>query len=182
MNREAQIIEWLTQDPLRLQVLASVYSLQLPEGYVAAGFVRNLVWDRLHEKYHPTPLNDVDVIYFDPQQRDPEREARYEAQLQACLPKVRWQVRNQARMHLKNGDAPYVSVQDAMGYWPEKETAVAVRQTEEGYEVISAFGLHSLFSLCLSPNSRRSQALFEQRLHTKGWLVQWPLLRVVDSA
>ncbi len=176
------MIEWLKQDPLRLQVLACVYALQLPEGYVAAGFVRNLVWDRLHEKSHPTPLNDVDVIYFDPQQLDPERETHYEAQLQACLPDVRWQVRNQARMHRKNGDAPYTSVKDAMGYWPEKETAVAVRQTEHGYEVISAFGLNRLFEFCLSPNPRRSRALFEERLRAKGWLTHWPLLRVVEGA
>lgn len=180
--REAQIIEWITQDSLRLQVLACVCALQLPEGYVAAGFVRNLVWDMLHQKSYPTPLNDVDVIYFDPQQLDPERDACYEAQLQACLPNVRWQVRNQARMHLKNGDAPYVSVQDAMGYWPEKETAVAVRQINHGYEVLSAFGLESLFELCVSPNPRRSCALFEERLRTKGWLTHWPRLRRVGSS
>ncbi len=45
------IVTLIKQDPLRMQVLDCVaqYSqLDLPQCYVAAGFVRNLVWDHLH--------------------------------------------------------------------------------------------------------------------------------------
>ena len=51
----------LRQDKPRMQQLQAVQTLQLPDCFVAAGFVRNMVWDALHD-YPPTPLNDVDVI------------------------------------------------------------------------------------------------------------------------
>lgn len=57
----------IEQDPQRMQILTAVASLKLPDCYVAAGFVRNRVWDHLHGNSH-TPLSDVDIIYFDQQQ------------------------------------------------------------------------------------------------------------------
>jgi hypothetical protein len=62
MNRIIRLIE---QDNVRIKALKSVASLSLPQCYIAAGFIRNLVWDSLHGKQAPTPLNDVDVIYYD---------------------------------------------------------------------------------------------------------------------
>ncbi|CAH7108283.1 hypothetical protein VCHA54P496_10681 [Vibrio chagasii] len=60
-----QIAALIEQDPLRTKILECVAQLDLPQCYVAAGFVRNLVWDHLHGFDNPTPLNDIDVIYFD---------------------------------------------------------------------------------------------------------------------
>jgi len=57
------IVELIESDKLRLNALACLRLLDLPECYIAAGFVRNLIWDSLHQKLEPTRLNDVDVIY-----------------------------------------------------------------------------------------------------------------------
>ncbi len=66
-----------------------------------------------------------------------------------------------------------------MHYWPEKETAIAVRVLETGeLECISAFGLNSLFNLQLSHNPQRDKAVFNQRVKSKAWLKQWPLLTI----
>ncbi len=82
-------------------------------------------------------------------------------------------------MHELNGDEPYQSSVDAMSYWPEKETAVGVRQISVNqYEVVSAFGFESLFGYCVTHNPKRSRATFENRVNLKGWLVRWPSLRV----
>ncbi|HCH5920363.1 TPA: nucleotidyltransferase family protein, partial [Vibrio parahaemolyticus] len=59
-----KIVELIKQDPVRVEALKVVYQLALPQCYIAAGFVRNLVWDSLHNFDVYTPLNDVDVIYF----------------------------------------------------------------------------------------------------------------------
>lgn len=175
-----QIIDWVSQDPLRQQALACVSQLNLPQGYIAAGFVRNLVWDALHHYAERTPLHDVDVIYFDPVEEDPKTCEKYESQLQAQMPQLNWQVRNQARMHLRNGDRPYQSVLDAMSFWPEQETAVAIRQiAPQRYECIAAFGLASLLRLQVTHNPKRLVAVFEQRLASKHWLRQWPQLTIV---
>jgi len=176
------IVTLIKQDPLRMQVLDCVAHLDLPQCYVAAGFVRNLVWDHLHGYSSPTPLNDIDVIYFDPIDTSYESDLRYEAQLKQRLPELNWQVRNQANMHTRNGDESYQSSLDAMSYWPEKETAVAVKQSLNGdIECISSFGLESLFDLQITPNPKRNRDIFDQRVQSKNWLTQWSKLTISHS-
>ncbi|MGF1908374.1 nucleotidyltransferase family protein [Vibrio kasasachensis] len=175
-----RVIELIVKDELRVNALACVHQLNLPNCYLAAGFVRNLVWDHLHHKIVPTLLNDVDVIYFNESESNPELYQLAEAQLSEMMPSLNWQVRNQAIMHKRNGDKPYFNIIDAMSYWPEKETAVAIRKLENGrYECISAFGFESLFNLQVTHNPKRSLAVFSERLMSKGWLDNWSGLKPV---
>ncbi|EGQ7688459.1 nucleotidyltransferase family protein [Vibrio parahaemolyticus] len=174
-----KIVELIKQDPIRVEALNCVSELGLPQCYIAAGFVRNLVWDTLHDFKVFTPLNDVDVIYFDSAESNPNAYLAYESQLRDRMPQLRWQVRNQAKMHKRNGDNPYKSSIDAMSYWPEKETAVAIRQIGlNQYECVAAFGFESLFSCWVTYNPKRLRETFENRVNSKGWLVRWPLLRI----
>lgn len=176
----SRIIALIKQDKLRLDALDCVFQLNLPDCYLAAGFVRNLVWDHLHQKTTPTPLNDMDVIYFDDNEVDEQAYLKYEAELKQQMPWVNWQVRNQAKMNQRNGDRAYLNSLDAMGFWPEKETAVAIRQIEAGsYECISAFGFDSLFNFEVTHNPLRELNVFEDRVKSKNWLQQWPKLMVV---
>ncbi|MGF1755134.1 nucleotidyltransferase family protein [Vibrio makurazakiensis] len=177
-----RIIQLIKQDPVRVQALDCVKGLDLPQCYLAAGFVRNLVWDHLHHRSTPTPLNDVDVIYFDSDEVNDQRYLELEQQLLLEMPQVNWQVRNQAKMHLRNGDEPYQDVVDAMSYWPEKETAIAIRKlSDHRYQCISPFGYESLFDLNVTYNPKRKRLEFEERLEAKGWLSTWPKLNVVYS-
>jgi hypothetical protein len=122
----------------------------------------------------------VDVIYFDP---DEDEEFAYEVELNRLMPGVNWQVRNQAKIHLRNGDKPYKSVLDAMSFWPVKETAVAIRKSEQGvFECLAAFGFTSLLNLQLTYNPKREKAVFEARINTKHWLIKWPRLRICDQS
>ncbi|OEF23216.1 nucleotidyltransferase family protein [Vibrio rumoiensis] len=178
-----RVISLIKQDPLRVKALNCVYSLHLPQCYIAAGFVRNLVWDHTHQKNSPTPLNDVDVIYFDSEKTDPELSLKLEAKLHTRMPEVNWQVRNQALMHIRNDDQPYLNTLDAMRYWPEKETAVAIRQIANNqYECLSAFGFECLFANTITHNPKRQRATFEQRIASKNWLVTWPLLTIKNHS
>jgi hypothetical protein len=178
MNMD-RIVKLLESDELRLNALECVRLLELPDCYLAAGFVRNLVWDFLHNKPTPTPLNDVDVIYFDLNESDPEQYQEYELKLKEMMPNLNWQVRNQALMHSRNNDEPYSSSLDAMSYWPEKETAVGIRQLTDGnLECASAFGFESLFNLQISYNPKRLRSVFEHRITSKGWLTTWCNLRI----
>ncbi|WP_261884345.1 nucleotidyltransferase family protein [Vibrio pelagius] len=175
-----KIVHLLKQDPMRVEALHCVKRLELPQCYIAAGFLRNLVWDALHNKTKPTPLNDIDVVYFDDDEMDPNACFKHEAWLNTQMPQFDWQVRNQALMHHRNNDQPYKSTLDAMSYWPEKETAVGVRVTANSdYECVSAFGFESLFNGHISYNRKRPRSLFEQRVYAKNWLVLWPSLKVV---
>ncbi|WCE30762.1 nucleotidyltransferase family protein [Vibrio sp. SCSIO 43137] len=176
---QTTIIHLVSQDKLRSQALEVVRQLSLPDCYIGAGFVRNLVWDYLHSRQSATNLNDVDVVYFDRQEQNPQQYLLYEQQLKQLMPQLNWQVRNQALMHVRNGDKPYSSTLDALSYWPEKETAVAIRLSDEKQiECIAAYGFDSLFQGHITYNPKRSREVFQQRVDTKGWLEKWPKLEV----
>lgn len=188
LELQTRLLEWITQDSERVRALqlaaqcAAEYAL--PQWCLAAGFVRNLAWDRLHG-FEPRPLNDIDLIYYCPLDIRPERDRAIEANLRRLAPDLPWSVKNQARMHLKNRDAPYISCIDAMAHWPELETAVGICASSNGlaagslnspYRLITPFGLQSLFALKLSPNPRRALVICQQRIAAKVWLSRYPLL------
>ncbi len=183
---EAQLRAWLAADPWRLACLAAVAALDLPDGWIGAGFLRNLAWDRLHGFTAPTPLADVDVIYFEPAS-GLEREAEIEAALASRLERVPWSVRNQARMHVRNGDAPYRNTEDALRHWLETPTAVAARMTGGGeLEILAPFGLADLFALTVRPTpharSRRDRLKdYRLRMAEKAWPAIWPDVQVDAS-
>ncbi|MCL9774931.1 nucleotidyltransferase family protein [Vibrio methylphosphonaticus] len=176
-----KLFELMQQDALRSRILTCVASVTLQPCYLAAGFVRNVVWDDLHNRTTPTPLNDVDVIYFDPSEVNSSHQQSIEAYLNNKMPDINWQVRNQALMHIRNGHQPYTDIIEAMSYWPEKETAIAVRQNGCQLECISAFGIDTLLAGQVSHNPKVPLALFWQRVRSKNWLNQWPKLVLVPN-
>lgn len=185
MTAAVMVQHIIQADPLRWHVLGVVRALHLPDCWIGAGFVRNAVWDHLHQ-HSRSPLDgDVDVVWHDPWRADPGEDRRLEAALQAAEPSISWSVKNQARMHSRNGDAPYASTIDAMRHWPETATAVAVRRTdEEGCEMAAPFGLNDLLSLVLRPTphfARERRHIYEERLRTKQWATLWPLLKKAQA-
>ncbi|GHD67493.1 nucleotidyltransferase family protein [Jeongeupia chitinilytica] len=176
----AQLAAWLRADAQRLAALQAAASLNLPDWCLAAGFVRNLVWDRLHDHPVATPLADIDLIYWNPDCLDPDTDAVLEQRLRRMLP-LPWSVKNQARMHVRNGDAPYQSSCDAMSYWVERETAVGAWLRPDGeLRLLAPFGLAPLQNLNITLNAKRPKPeAFAARIATKRWLAIWPRLRVV---
>lgn len=167
--------------PWRMAALAAVQALDLPDAWIGAGFVRAPVWDALHGYNHPTPLDDIDVIYFDPRQVSVALDMHWESVLQSLMPGLPWSVHNQARMHEHNGDAPYRDTADALGHWLETPTALAVRIGQNGSELLAPFGIGDLVSLTLRPTpaGRRKPEQFRHRADSKGWSMRWPRLKLV---
>jgi uncharacterized protein len=180
---EARLHAWLAADPWRMACLEAVAALGLPDGWIGAGFLRNLAWDRLHAFARPTPLADVDVIFFEPDSGT-EREAEIETALARHLPAVPWSARNQARMHGRNGDPPYRDTADALVHWLETPTAVAARLTAGGaLEILAPFGLADLFALTVHPTPHARArpdrlAAYRLRVAQKAWLAVWPEVKV----
>nr|WP_243891347.1 nucleotidyltransferase family protein [Shewanella algae] len=157
-----------------MQALECVANLGPIDAWVAAGFVRNLVWDKLHGSV--SRLSDIDVLYFEPNDCSEVTDRAYEAKLATALD-LPWSVKNQARMHLKNNHKPYTSVIDAMSYWPEQQTALAVRLRAGELQLLNLFPLGPLLALELSPNPKSTPGVFESRLKAKNWLANYPLLK-----
>ena len=185
MDLHDQLRTLLLDDPRRRRVFEIVRALDLLDGWLAAGFIRNAVWDRLHGQASSSPWNDVDVLWFEAADTDPETDRRIEARLREREPTIPWSVKNQARMHGRNGDAPYSSTRDAMRYWCETATAVAARLSASGeLEIAAPFGLEDLFAMIIRPGPRfigDKRAIYRARVARKSWTELWPRVRVMDA-
>lgn len=174
----------IASDRARMRVLALVAELGLPDCWVGAGFVRSRVWDHLHGFPESPPCGDIDVVWFDPRQADPEADVALESILRARDGRLAWSVKNQARMHVRNADRPYRSAPDAMAHWPETATAVGVRlDARGGVEVAASFGLDDLFGLVLRPTPRfraEKYPIYLERIRTRDWQSRWPRLSMQD--
>lgn len=179
---EEKLIHIVTSNKTMMHHLQLVRKLALPHWYIAAGYVRNAVWDYLHGHKQPTPLNDVDVIYFDPNDLQEQSEKQFEQMMKNEEREVNWSFKNQARMHIRNHHEPYKSVEDAVKRWPETATAVGITLTENGScEVIAPHGLHDLFHLIVRKSDYFDDVTyFHKRIKSKNWLQLWPRLIVIE--
>lgn len=178
---EAKLKKILLQNEHTIEELRCIQALHLKDGWVAAGYVRNQVWDYLHGFHERTPLNDIDVIYFDETDTSRKQEQHFEMRLRRCHGNLNWSVKNQARMHLRNQAQPYTSIEDAVKRWPETATAVGIRlNSQDEMEVLAPYGLEDLFSLKIRKSPFfMDHAYFLRRVYSKGWTDQWSKLQLV---
>jgi hypothetical protein len=180
IRNESDIIRIIENDPWMMRIIGTVQSLRLPDCWVCAGFVRAKVWDTLHGFTDRKPLDDVDVVYFDPNDTSAVRENQLEEQLRKLLADIPWSVKNQARMHLRNGDEPYTSSSDAISKFPESVTAIGVRLDNEGkLTLTSPCGVEDLINLIVRPTPHflnhweSRMPLYQGRLAKKNWHQRW---------
>lgn len=179
MTRKQYVIETIAISDAAMKTLQTVRQLKLPDWAIGAGFVRNAVWDRLHGYDKPTPLSDIDVLFFDRENVDRKYEMDIEDALHALLSDRPWSVRNQARMHLRNNDHEYQNTLDAISYWLEIPTCVAVRlEPDDTLCVLAPFGLEDLMNLQVRPTRMglRKHDQYLARIQEKNWSVKWPNL------
>ncbi|WP_404835270.1 nucleotidyltransferase family protein [Aeromonas media] len=171
----------LRADPLRMACLWAARELALPDWALGAGFVRNLIWDHLHQKAEPTPLNDIDLIYLDPSDPEGVGEREHEAWLAERLPGQRWEVRNQARMHVRQQVPPFASSLEALSHWVEVPTCIGVRLgADDEFQWLAPYGFGHNWSLQVSanPRCRQESRIFIDRIRDKQWQRIWPDLVV----
>jgi hypothetical protein len=173
----------ITQDPVAMIQLRAVRRLGLPDWCIAAGFVRNRVWDHLHGIVPAREPADIDVLYFDAGDLSKERESEHERRLAELMPGLPWQVRNQARMHVWKDLPPHRDTADAMIYWLETVTAVGVRlEHDDSLTVVSPLGTDDLLGLCCQPTAfgRTRRDEYEARITAKRWREMWPKVRFLE--
>jgi len=161
--------------------LRLVRSLELPQCYIAAGYIRNYVWDRLHGFQYRASHSDIDVVYYDASDCSETRDLELEQKLIQITGCTKWSVKNQARMHVRNGTAPYSSTEDALSRWPETATAVGARLNELDEAVICApYGLDYLFRMIVRQSPMfGDRDYYLGRVSQKKWLEMWPNLTFI---
>jgi uncharacterized protein len=173
----------IAEDAVAMEQLRAARTLALPDWCIAAGFVRNRVWDHLHGIVPARAPADIDVIYFDATDTSRESEAGFERRLEALLPGLPWQVRNQARMHVWKNLPPHRDTADAMIYWLETVTGIGVRlETDGTLTVIAPLGTDDLLNLRCRPTAfgRERRSEYDERVAAKRWRALWPKVTFLD--
>jgi len=186
VSDEAFIKQILWSTPELRKVLTLIRRLALKQGYLAAGSIRNTVWQVLSQQ--PVSLtSDVDVVFFDPD-RPASDDLALSQQLAAWAPQYQWQVKNEVYMaHYNFSDVPeFTSVADAIGHFVETPTCIGARLTDETQiELLAPYGLDDLMTFNCRPvpfyqQDDRHLAVYRQRMQQKQWQQRWPKLSISD--
>jgi hypothetical protein len=183
MILEERLKLYIREHEKLMEDLQLVRDMYLPDCFIAAGYIRSVVWDRLHGYTNREKHNDIDVVYFSPENIAEEKDRSLESYLISQTGNNKWSVKNQARMHIKNGDQPYRSTDDAIAHWPETVTAIGVMlDSNNEIMIIAPYGLEDLFQMMV-----RRSPLFQDkdyylnRVKNKNWIIQWPQLTIIED-
>lgn len=187
---EKRLVELIEGSERLMQALEAGRELGLAAWCIGAGAVRNLVWDHLHGFEEPASDGDVDLVYFDPVDVRSDLERSLERSLVELMPTLRWEVVNQASVHLwlqTRSDVdqrlqPFESLEQGVASWPETATCVGATLDVLGnISVIAPHGLADLFDMTVRWNSAcLSRRAYRERLVQKRWEVRWPRIKVLD--
>ncbi len=188
LKTEQDICTLINEDEKMMNVLRAARTLNLPDWWICAGFVRSKIWDTLHDFRERTLLPDVDVIYFDRDNKEEITEKRYEDTLKKIIPGIPWSVKNEARMHLANHFPPYSSSVDAISKFPETATAIGVKLDDNDKVILTApCGIEDVINIEVRPTSffmgsKDRVVIYEERIRKKNWESIWHKLKVYHMA
>jgi uncharacterized protein len=179
MQTLRDVTNFVAEQPLLMALLRAIATLAIDDCWIGGGIIRNSVWDYLHD--YPVRLateSDVDVVYCDRRNVNPESDLAIKRRLTNDWPDIPWSVRNQARMHERNGDAPYRSSEDACRCWPETATAIAARLWDGQVQIVAPHGVDDLVRMIVRPTPAfcTKMSVYERRLASKDWARRWPRL------
>ncbi|WP_449354901.1 nucleotidyltransferase family protein [Virgibacillus natechei] len=179
-----KIISLINEDEWMMDILRSAKLLHLPDWWICAGFVRSKIWDTLHNFSERTPLQDIDVIYFEPANSNELEEKKLEEMLRSLMPDTPWSVKNEARMHINNNIQPYSSSVDAIAKFPETATALGITLDEKDNVILVApWGISDIVHLEVKPTpffteDKQRLKIYEDRITKKNWKSTWNKLKV----
>ena len=179
LKNETEILDSFRENPDIMAILTVIHDLELKDSWLAAGSVRNFIWNLLSDKPAFDRETDVDVIFFDPEVSYEETLA-IENKLREDFPQYQWELKNQVYMHQHSPHTePYRNSCDAMSKYPERCTAVGLRlHTDTTLELFAPYGFEDILNFQVRPtphfmeNDDRMN-LYQKRLSKKNWREKW---------
>ena len=186
-NYEKELIKIISQQEWLMNALKVVKNLNLPDWYIAAGAIRNTVWNYFHGFPTESNQNDIDVVYYDSADLQSKNEKIIEEKLKSKL-NLNWEVVNQARAHLFKQDSGKIrpaakNSYDALTYWTETPTSIGIRLEKNGkFTICAPHGLNDLMKMKVRPPPPPYQdlILYKTRMKEKKWKKIWPKLQIFD--
>ena len=162
-----------------MKILTIIRNLSLKDSWLAAGSVRNFIWNLLSDKSPFDRERDVDVIFFDPDVSY-EETVSLENKLREDFPQYQWELKNQVYMHQHSPHTvPYTSSRDAMSKYPERCTAIGLRlHVDATLELFAPYGLEDILKFQVHPtphflDNEDRMKLYQERLSKKNWQEKW---------
>lgn len=181
---EQDIVTLIKNDKWMMSVLGEAKKLNLPDWLIGSGFLRNKVWDYLHDiKRDIGNTSDIDLVYFDFVNQDKVKDDELSLKMKGICG-LDWEIKNQAYMHTKhNRVEPYKNSEEALSEWVETATCVAVRFKDDELEIVAPYGIDDLVNLIIRPTPSYKQDLdtFYNRINNKKWLDKWNKLVVLED-
>lgn len=189
LSNHQDVIRLISNDLDMMQILETVKSINLPDWWIWAGFIRNKVWDYLHWYREKTIIwsSDIDVVYFDSKNINEDYEKIIENKLGILLPWKNWSAKNQARMHTINQQNPYKDSLDAISNWPETVTCIAIKLDQDNNIIFKTlWWIEDLINLEVRPSPFFKSCpemleKYNKRIKEKNWIKYWPKLKFYDK-
>ncbi|PCF47608.1 hypothetical protein CD148_10415 [Staphylococcus delphini] len=182
IKSKEELINIIESDKNMMEILKTASLLDLPDWWISAGFIRNKIWDVLHDYNIKTEYNDVDVIYYDVLNIQENTEKIYEKELNKLNSEIPWSVKNQARMHLRNATDPYNSSVDAVNQYPECPTAICIKLVNDKIAIHYDYDIEELFNGVVRPtpyfDNKEKIDIYLKRIEEKDWISKWPKLEI----
>jgi uncharacterized protein len=186
-----ELVGRVRREPWVLRALAAVTASGLPDAWIGAGVLRDVVWGQLHDGFDPAAVHDIDVAFLDAGDLGRGRDQAAQRLLES-LAGLPWEATNQAAVHTWYdsyfGGPPveaFATVHDAVATWPETASCVAVRPVPGGgeIEVCAPHGLTDLLGGTWRRNPRRiSVEDSRARLARQRVEERWPRITVIPPA
>ena len=185
--RVAELIAIVQESDWFDEVIDVAARANLPQWWIGAGVIRDLVWGRLYGNgFDPRATKDIDIAFFDAEDLSAERDRSAEELLRSFDNALPWDAKNQAAVHrwypLRFGVvvAPFSSAEDAVATFPEYAACVAVCRDGGGiWDVAAPHGLDDLLDGIWRRNPLRvTEAEYLARLERKQPQRTWPRIKV----
>lgn len=176
---EQNILNLIKEDKWMMNILHIAEKLNLPDWVIGAGFVRNKVWDYLHE-YSKSQVDtaDIDLVYYDPNGNNQKSDEELSKKLENETG-IGWEIVNEFYAHQWNKLPPYKSTEDALSHWPETATAIGVKLKNGELKLLAPYGIDDLVNLIIRPSPKFTDIKnVRERMRQKKWQEKWPKLKV----
>ncbi len=168
--------------------LELLQDMNLSDGWITAGAIYNLVWNKLTDRSSNYGIKDIDIAYYDGDMSwEAEDKVIQRGHVKFANSIKPVEIRNEARVHLwfpKHFGFeidPLKNSREGIERYSAKIHCVAARLQQDGdIEILAPYGLSDLFSFEFKPNKfyAENEATYQKKaIRAKA---MWPELQIYD--
>lgn len=189
-EQNKKFIEIIKKNSELMEILDYIEELKLPNFYIAAGMVFQTIWNYYDKKDLNYKVKDVDIVYYDEDNLDKEKEEKLERQIEDYFNSkginYKFDVHNEARMHLwkkenenKNINQ-YKNSEDAIYQWIATVHAIGITKEKGKIKVYAPYGLTDIFTRTIRPIKHKynSKELYDKKV--ESWKKRFDNLTIIE--